>query len=55
MNLSAEDRVALILGRAIHRAEILQAAVEELEREVAALRAQVDASAPPPTIPDDAH
>ncbi len=42
MSLSAEDRVALILGRAIHRAEALQVRVEELEREVADLRATLE-------------
>lgn len=42
MTLTAEDRVALILGRAIHRAEALQVQVEALEAELADLRATLE-------------
>lgn len=41
MSLSAEDRVALLLGRAIHRAEALQVRNEQLEDELAALREEL--------------
>jgi hypothetical protein len=41
--ISAEDRVALILGRAIMRAEALQAGLEQAQQRVAELEAQAAA------------
>lgn len=41
MSLSAEDRVALLLGRAIHRAEALQVRVEQLEEGNRVLREEI--------------
>ena len=44
MNLSAQDRIALILGRAIIRAEGLQAELEQTKAELEQFRAEVEAA-----------
>lgn len=37
MNLTVQDRIALLLGRAVMRAESLQVALEEAEAKIAEL------------------
>lgn len=47
MSLSAEDRVALILGRAILRAEALDAQLEATRAEIRELREELERLVPP--------